>query len=953
MSEEEVLAVLIQDIKTIIGTCLEVELANIEVKQLGDVLESFCLTIPIEALKENARRLSANLKNAATTELTAENDWCMLEVETVSSPYLHHLIQDDSAKCFERTSTVVGEIIAFYLFLKSTCQHASLHSSIYMNFIIRALCILVNGSITYLVNTLPQFQNHEFEEERKQAISALEKRQFKMAFALIERHLFCITQEPLQIFDAYIEQKSRNKFADDKLCAARDIRAELYQLTAVSFYQRHKPIETVQCIVDIVISQTQNHLQLPINRVKGYYQKMVFKLFSHLDKVCSELLTEVTHYRSLISPTSGFERYTNKVTHLSGAAFAPSHHNKFQLFNNAANNGYGNDNGAFDQIMQAIELAERFVFILGWEFSPQLIFHRKNHPYTRTLGEILIDKARNNPHLIIAIMVWKQEVMYQNVGAQTHADALGYLQDLARKRYKTNLPENLIFTYALRQWQYLGVNSHHQKLVITDKKQWPFAQAFLGGLDLTVGRFDAKHQLRLIEDYMKVYHQTSDKTRLDQKALDARRLTDPDIGNLDKGNPYRTPWHDIHCKIEGAAVLDLLHHFYQHWAAHSANSKKNDQIKSSISDTVEQFKRPGKADKPEECLWTAQVLRSHTVHNCSFWKINSVYENSILQGYIEIISKAEKFIYIENQFFIGGGENVHNEERFGNLIPNAILKKIIEKHSKKEPFHVFITLPLFPEGGPESRIDNIVRRQQHNSMHWLINEINKYTDNNAHQYLSFFWFGEWNGKKENYDQLAKSKDATRKELIAASQRYPIYVHSKYINVDDKYVIVGSANINERSMMGIRDSEIAVLVLPEKGKEKECQLKLFEFRYALWHQYLGRDCLSALKLEGIRNPHTPEAVTCIQNHARYNLRCYLYNTSSRIITQGHCMAWPYLIKEQEELDEEFLAMMEKLPDTPLSEKNNILHNWMLDFDAFDTAQYSFSIDKLIGDHPDFK
>lgn len=37
----------------------------------------------------------------------------------------------------------------------------------------------------------------------------------------------------------------------------------------------------------------------------------------------------------------------------------------------------------------------------------------------------------------------------------------------------------------------------------------------------------------------------------------------------------------------------------------------------------------------------------------------------------------------------------------------------------------------------------------------------------------------------------------------------IYVHSKFMVVDDEYAIVGSANINERSMSGERDSEIAV------------------------------------------------------------------------------------------------------------------------------------------------
>jgi phospholipase D1/2 len=37
----------------------------------------------------------------------------------------------------------------------------------------------------------------------------------------------------------------------------------------------------------------------------------------------------------------------------------------------------------------------------------------------------------------------------------------------------------------------------------------------------------------------------------------------------------------------------------------------------------------------------------------------------------------------------------------------------------------------------------------------------------------------------------------------------IYVHSKMMIVDDKTTIIGSANINDRSMKGDRDSELAV------------------------------------------------------------------------------------------------------------------------------------------------
>ncbi|KAH3889225.1 hypothetical protein DPMN_013276 [Dreissena polymorpha] len=72
----------------------------------------------------------------------------------------------------------------------------------------------------------------------------------------------------------------------------------------------------------------------------------------------------------------------------------------------------------------------------------------------------------------------------------------------------------------------------------------------------------------------------------------------------------------------------------------------------------------------------------------------------------------------------------------------------------------------------------------------------------------------------------------------------VYVHSKLMIVDDDTVIIGSANINDRSMLGTRDSEIAILVQDNKkfpvnmnGKEHmagsfAASLRRTLFRYGL-------------------------------------------------------------------------------------------------------------------------
>lgn len=46
----------------------------------------------------------------------------------------------------------------------------------------------------------------------------------------------------------------------------------------------------------------------------------------------------------------------------------------------------------------------------------------------------------------------------------------------------------------------------------------------------------------------------------------------------------------------------------------------------------------------------------------------------------------------------------------------------------------------------------------------------------------------------------------------------VYVHSKLIIIDDEKCLIGSANINDRSMLGYRDSEIAMVTEQENKVE---------------------------------------------------------------------------------------------------------------------------------------
>jgi phospholipase D1/2 len=65
----------------------------------------------------------------------------------------------------------------------------------------------------------------------------------------------------------------------------------------------------------------------------------------------------------------------------------------------------------------------------------------------------------------------------------------------------------------------------------------------------------------------------------------------------------------------------------------------------------------------------------------------------------------------------------------------------------------------------------------------------------------------------------------------------IYVHSKCLLVDDKLAIIGSANINDRSMVGSRDSEVGAVIVDADSVPGGVGFAK-SLRLALMKEYLG-------------------------------------------------------------------------------------------------------------------
>jgi phospholipase D1/2 len=74
----------------------------------------------------------------------------------------------------------------------------------------------------------------------------------------------------------------------------------------------------------------------------------------------------------------------------------------------------------------------------------------------------------------------------------------------------------------------------------------------------------------------------------------------------------------------------------------------------------------------------------------------------------------------------------------------------------------------------------------------------------------------------------------------------IYIHSKVMIVDDRVALIGSANINDRSLKGCRDTELAVVIEDqeiveietEDGQRREVSVFAHELRKELYVEHFG-------------------------------------------------------------------------------------------------------------------
>uniref|UniRef100_A0A4W4FP08 Phospholipase n=1 Tax=Electrophorus electricus TaxID=8005 RepID=A0A4W4FP08_ELEEL len=489
-------------------------------------------------------------------------------------------------------------------------------------------------------------------------------------------------------------------------------------------------------------------------------------------------------------------------------------------------------------LADALEKATEEIFITDWWLSPEVFLKRPARGTYWRLDQILKRKAEQG--VKVCVLLYKEVEL-----------ALGINSDYSKRTLMNLHPNIKVMRHPDHMASVVFLWAHHEKMVAIDQ-----SVAFVGGLDLAFGRWDDSSYRLVDMTPSRVANPGADpKTEVDLGCnsllwlgkdysnfikRDWTQLEQPFQDNVDRTQVPRIPWRDLGAVIHGNAARDMARHFIQRW--NFTKIKYKDKFypyllpKSHITATHPPFTVSGATRA------SVQVLRS-----VDRWSAGTC-EASILDAYIHTIENSQHYIYIENQFFISCAD----EKSIHNTIGDAIVKRILRAHSEKQKYRVFVVIPLLP--GFEGNITEGGGRAIQAILHFTYRTINR-GEFSILSRLKEQMQDEWT----QYISLCGVR--THSVLCQTPVTELIYVHSKALIADDRRYIIGSANINDRSMLGSRDSELAILVEDEErvpslmnGEEYEAGPLALALRKECFRVLLGADSDPAINIDDPVSDH---------------------------------------------------------------------------------------------------
>lgn len=443
-------------------------------------------------------------------------------------------------------------------------------------------------------------------------------------------------------------------------------------------------------------------------------------------------------------------------------------------------------------VSRAISMAKDVIYIHDWWLSPELYMRRPSCISQRwRLDRLLQQKASEGVKVFV--------IVYRNVEAAVPIDSEH------TKRHLLNLHPNIFVQRSPNQYkknQYFF--AHHEKVCIVDHYI-----AFCGGIDLCFGRWDTPQHL-LSDDKptgfepAEVQNVPRDaehvqmfpgKDYSNPRIQDFFRLDEPYEEMYDRSKTPRMPWHDVAMQIVGQPARDLTRHFVQRWNYLRRNRRVTRPLPFLLPP-------PDFRDADLENLGLTGTCEVQILRSAATWSLGTQHtECSIQNAYIQMIEKSDHFVYIENQFFISSTEALGVP--IVNKIGDALVERIKRAYQNDEDWRAVIIIPLMP--GFQNTVAEVEGTSVRLIMQCQYRSICRGESSifgrlraagiDPEDYIQFFSLRQWGKIGPNQDHVTEQ----------------LYIHAKIIIVDDRVALIGSANINERSMLGSRDSEIAAIV----------------------------------------------------------------------------------------------------------------------------------------------
>ncbi|MGK7753076.1 phospholipase D-like domain-containing protein [Roseovarius sp. C03] len=380
----------------------------------------------------------------------------------------------------------------------------------------------------------------------------------------------------------------------------------------------------------------------------------------------------------------------------------------------------------FSAFHSAVQQAEHSVMMIGWEFDTRISLDPRESKadVPHKLGEFLNWVTKKRPDLKIYMLEWDTGALLTLGRGSTPLRIIDWVSSSQiRLRLDHAHPSGA---------------AHHQKIVVIDD-----VLAFCGGIDTTAERWDTRDHV-------------------DDSKLRRRPTT---------GRPYG-PWHDATTAVDGDVAAALGELARDRWRVA----------------TGESLEAPPRRDP----FWPEGLEPSMTDVDVGISRTAPAYDSreavhEIEDLYLEIVSAAERSLYIESQYFAS------------RRVADAIASRLEEADGPE----IVIVNPESADG-------------------WLEEEV----------------MGSSRARLLEMIAQADTYDRFRLYTPVADEGTPIYVHAKIVICDDRLLRVGSSNLSNRSMGLDTECDLSIEAGTGDASDERLRKQISALRSDLLSEHLG-------------------------------------------------------------------------------------------------------------------